>query len=117
MAPVVMAWGDLKSVAAWTPLTALNVSPEHLGGTLFRLSPTQFLICPPVNERFERVAGVPGFVAAILWAHYDGAARRAILMEVEADKPEFRPVREHPPLELLPSSGGDTYGSIIGELR
>ena len=38
-------------------------------------------------------------------------------MEVEADKPEFRPVREHPPLELLPSSGGDTYGSIIGELR
>jgi hypothetical protein len=99
-------------------LDALDRSVEHLGGTLFRLSPTQFLICPPYNEHFERRPETPGFVAAVLWAPYEGAARRAVLMDVEADTPEQRPLAEPPPpTELLPRGAAATYGSIISELR
>lgn len=118
MAEVRISWGDLKNIPAWTPLTALQRSVEHLDGTLFRLSATQYLICPPCNERFERLPGVSGFVAAVLWAPYEGAARRALLMDLEADKPEFRPSPEPvPPAELLLPDAGDTYGSIIAVLR
>jgi hypothetical protein len=117
VAQVAASWGDLKNIAAWTPLTALQHSTRHLGGTLFQLSGTQYLICPPSNERFERPPGIPGFVAALLWAEYEGAARRGILMEVEADKPDFRPLPEPPPVELLLAGAGDTYGSIMAELQ
>ena len=117
MAQVAASWDQLKNIAAWTPVTALQRSTRHLGGTLFQLSATQYLICPPSNERFERPPGIPGFIAALLWTQYEGAARRAILMEVEADKPELRPVPGPPPPELLLLGTEDTYGSIIAELR
>lgn len=110
-------WEGLKSIAAWTPLPALQHTTRHLSGTLFQLSVTQYLICPPSNERFERPPGIPGFIAALLWAQYEGAARRAILMDVEADKPELRPLPEPPPSELLLPGASDTYGSIVAELR
>jgi hypothetical protein len=110
-------WGDLKGIAAWTPLTEMQGATRHLGGTLFQLSATQYLICPSSNERFERLPGIPGFVAALLWAQHEGAARRAILMETEADRPELRPPPEPPPPELLLPGVDDTYGSILAELR
>jgi hypothetical protein len=117
VAQVAASWADLKNIPAWTPLTSLEHSTRHLGGILFGLSTTQYLICPPSNERFEQQAGIPGFVAALLWAEYEGAARRAILMDLEADKPESRPLPELPPVELLLAGAGDTYGRIVDELR
>ncbi len=118
MAEVAVSWDALKKISAWTPLTALEEPFEHLGGTLFRLSPTQYLICPPYDAEFVRRPDVPGFVAAVLWAAYDGAARRAVLKEVEADNPESRPLAEPaPPGELLLPGAGVTYGSIVAALR
>lgn len=118
MASIAFEWDALKGLAAWTPLNAVHQSAEHLGGTLFRISPTQFLICPPYNERFERSPGTVGFVAAVLWAPYEGAARRALLLDVEADRPEHRPLAEEPPPPgLLPPGAAGTYGGILSGLR
>jgi hypothetical protein len=113
-----MDWSELKEIPAWLPINALPEQPVHLDGVLFRLAPSQYLICPPYNERFERVSGIAAFLGALLWAPNDGAARRAALMDIEADSPGIRPVAESlPPRELLPSSGSTKYGAILGELR
>jgi hypothetical protein len=114
---IAASWGDLKSLRAWTPLTALPHPSQHLGGTLFQLAGRQYLICPAANERFERPPGIPGFVVGLLWAQSEGAARRAILKAVDADPPDLRPLPEPPPAELLLPGSGDTYGSIVTHLR
>jgi hypothetical protein len=117
VAQVSATWDELKRIPAWTPLTALRNSTRHLSGTLFQLAPNKYLICPPSNERFEKKAGVPGFIAALLWAQHEGAARRAVLMDVESDHSQPPSFHEPAPEELLPPGATDTYGSILAALR
>jgi hypothetical protein len=111
-------WHELKAIAAWTPINALPVQSAHLEGVLFRLAPTQYVICPPYNEHLLRVPGVVGFLGALLWAPHDGAARRAALLDIEADdairRLEIEPV---PPADLLLPGGPTSYGAILSELK
>ena len=120
MAPVTgrpMDWARLKELPAWLPTTELPEPPVHLKDRLFRVAGTQYLICPPHNERFERVPSIPGFVGYLLWASHDGAARRAALMEVEADTSDARPDFEIPPPELLLPGNSATYGAVLREAK
>lgn len=113
-----MEWKKLKEIPAWVPISALPEQPVHLHDVLFRLAPTQYLICPPYNEHFERVPGIGGFLGSLLWAPNDGAARRAALMDIEADSAEKRPkVEPPPPLDLLLPGGPTAYGAILAEVK
>ena len=113
-----MEWKKLKELPAWMPLSGLPQQPHHLEDVLFRLAPTQYLVCPPYNERFERVPGTAGFLGSLLWAPNDGAARRAALMDIEADSPDTRPqVEPAPDLELLLAGAPTAYGTILAEAK
>lgn len=113
-----MTWKELKQIPAWTPINELAEQPVHVDDVLFRLGPTQYLICPPYNEHFVHVSGTVGFLGSLLWAPNEGAARRAGLMDIEADSLEARPkVESHPPVELLLQGGPTTYGDILREVQ
>jgi hypothetical protein len=113
-----VSWAELRRLPAWTPLTALPWLATPVDGPLFQLSTTQYLLCPPYDEKFQRAPNVPGFVAALLWAPHEGAARRVTLLSVEADDPLSRPaVEPPPPREMLLCSECDTYGAIVSHLE
>ena len=105
-------WNRLKELRCWTPLVQVSPSAERLGDGLFRLDPTQYVIAVPYNEQFERTDRAP-FVTILLWAETDGAAKRAKLMDIEADE------KSHvtPPAELLLPGQSVAYGDIVKELR
>jgi hypothetical protein len=113
-----MEWEQLKKVPAWTPINELPEAPQHLADILFRLGTSQYLICPPYNEHFERLPGIAGFLGSILWAPHDGAARRAALMDIEGDEATTRPaVETPPPPALLLPDRATTYGAILNQLK
>lgn len=105
-------WNRLTELRSWTPLTEVSSAAERVGDLLFRVGPMQYVIAVPYNERFERTENAP-FVTILLWAPTDGAAKRAKLMEIEADDLAVSP----PPEVLLPKSASSTYGSIVQTLR
>jgi hypothetical protein len=105
-------WNGLKELRCWTPLAEVSQSAERLGDLLFCIGPAQYVIAVPHNEQFDRTEKAP-FVTILLWAETDGAARRAKLMDVEADE------KGHvaPPAELLLPGQSVAYGDIVKELR
>lgn len=60
----------------------------------------------------ERDASSP-LVTGIFWAASEGAAHRALLMDIEADDSLIGDVPEY----FLPNSAGPTYGEIVEALR
>jgi hypothetical protein len=107
-----MDWNDLKRLRCWTPLANVSPSAEALGDRLFRLGPGQYVLAVPYDKDFARSEGAP-FVTIVLWSETNGAARRASLMEIEAD--EWKDVS--PPPELLLPDGPTTYGDIARALK
>jgi hypothetical protein len=115
---VTMEWKALKEIPAWVPITELPEQPVRVDDVLYYLAPTQYLICPPHNEQLATIPGVAGFLGSLLWAPNDGAARRAALMDVEADAVEKRPrVEPPPPPELLLSPDATAYGVILARAK
>lgn len=112
-----MEWNELKELPAWMPIHGLPATPARVDDVLFRIAPTQYLICPPYNERFERISGATAFLGSVLWAPNDGAARRAVLMEIEADLQRDESIAGSPPPEMLLPSGATTYGAILEEVK
>lgn len=70
------------------------------------------MVAVPHNGRFDRNDAGP-FVTALLWAETDGAAKRAKLMEIEADDPG---AASSAPRDLLPGPA-TTYGDIARTLE
>ncbi len=104
-------WARLLAVPRWSPLAALGVEAVGLGGTLYKISSGAYLTCVQHDAQLHPVRG--HLLTAVWWAASDGAARRAQLMEIEADDLVVEP----PPDALLPQAGSHTYGSIIRALR
>jgi hypothetical protein len=105
-------WPGLKTLRAWTPLSEVPASATHLGGVLYKLAPSVYVTCVSYNRRLEEVEGGL-FVTMVLWAETDGAARRAQLMEIEADQH----ADVHPPPEMLLRGQPVIYGEILRELK
>lgn len=99
-------------VPCWVPLRHVVSCAEPVGRNLFRIAPCQYLVALPSNERFEVTPDAP-LVTALLWAPTDGAARRVLLFEVEADEL----ADAEPPPELLPAGHSRTYGRILDHVR
>ena len=111
-AGVGLAWADLKFLRRWTPLSQVTTDAVSLGDDLFKVGRGKFLICVPYNRDLEEQGG-NRFVTTLVWAGTDGAARRAVLMQIEADQSS----KERPPADLLPPGQPVTYGEIVWELK
>lgn len=111
-AGVELDWADLKSLPRWTRLSQVTTGAVSVGDDLFRVGPGKYLICAPYSRDLEEQGG-NRFVTALVWAGTDGAARRAVLMQIEADQSNGAP----PPPELLPPGQPVTYGEIVRKLR
>jgi hypothetical protein len=107
-----LSWSTLRTLAVWTPASSLSARLVRIEDDLFRLRTGAYLVCLPYDERFEAAAG-ERFVTALLWAASDGAARRAHLMEIEADDLATGPA----PGELLPPGQPQAYGAIMAALK
>lgn len=105
-------WGLLKGIRCWRPIAEVAPSPEPLGDRLFRLGPQQYVVAVPYNQRFERTEESP-FATIAFWAPTDGAAKRAILMQIEDDEQS----EADAPVEMLLPGAPTTYGDIERELK
>jgi len=105
-------WADLKSLPKWTNLSGVATSALTIGGDLFKIGRGKYLICVPYNRDLEEQRG-DRFVTSLVWAATDGAAKRAVLMQIEADQISS----ERPPAELLLPGQPVRYGEIIRALQ
>jgi hypothetical protein len=88
-------------------LRHLTEDAVRFGEDLFKIGAGKFLICVPYGRDLQQQRG-ERFVTALVWAGTDGAAKRAILMQIEADEIGD----ERPPSEMLPAGHPVTYGEI-----
>lgn len=107
-----LEWERLLQLRRWTALDALGTPASHISDVLFRIGPCGYLICVPHGRDLRRVEG-KRFITTLMWAESDGAARRAQLLDIEADEPKI--VR--PPDALLSLGGAASYGAIVDYLR
>jgi len=94
-----MDWKTLMGVRLGTPLTELGIEPEHLVAALWRIS----------EDAYVSDTRLPTVLRRIYWAGSEGAARRCVAHQVEADQ-DHSPVI--PPAELLLGANGPTHGEI-----
>jgi hypothetical protein len=105
-------WEHLKRIAKWTPLRKLPFDHEKVGYNLFKVREDTYLIAVSRNRIFETDAAP--YVTILAWAENEGAARRSLDMQIEAD---VNPSMGTPPLEMLLPGPAMTYGEIISELK
>lgn len=105
------SWSEILALRAWTPLEQVSEAPIELGRRLFKIGVGMYVVALP---HFSDMTPTPGhlWVTMAVWAESDGAARRAELMEVEAD--ELGDL--DPPAELL-VGGSREYGALVGGAR
>jgi len=95
-----MDWETLIGLKNPTPLAQLGIEPEHVVFSLWRIAEDAYVseMRPP-----------PAALRIVYWAGSEGAARRCVAHQVEADQ-DRRPII--PPAELLLGANGPTYGDI-----
>lgn len=102
-----LIWSQLLRLPQWTLLSRTGLSPDHLEDVLFKVSESAFLLCAPYDEQLRPLVGDLA-VTAVVWAESEGAARRAVLQQLEADQP----TDAQPPAEMLLKPGMKRYGEI-----
>jgi hypothetical protein len=105
-------WKRAKAIRCWTPIEEAVSTVIAVEDKLFQIGPTQYVICTPYRED---LVSVPGghFVTVLYWATSEGAARRAVLHQIERDDRQAG----MPPAELIPSPDATSYGEILDKLR
>lgn len=107
---------DVLELPRGIPLSQVVKNPSaagFFGLYIFKIGEGVYLRLSPYKPgSLEKSASGP-FVNAIVWGASDGAVRRALLMELEADDW----VSSSAPDEFLPAEGAKTYGTILGALR
>ena len=100
-------WSQLMGLTQWTLLSRSGLHADHVEDVLYRVDKSAFLLCTPYDGQL-RPLGRDVAVAAIVWAESEGAARRAVLQQLEAD--EARDVQ--PPAAVLLRPGVERYAEI-----
>lgn len=100
-------WPQLLRLRQWTPLSRTGLGARHLEDILFKLDESAFLLCAPYDAQLRPLANDVA-VTAVVWAESEGAARRAVLQQLEADEPSD----SQPPAEILLRPGLERYGQI-----
>ena len=106
-------WEALKAIPLWAPLSSLGIKGlSPIAEDLYRISPQIYLFA---HHEILTEAKVPGpYVTILLWAESDGAAKRAMLQDLEADKDRSNLA---PPAEMLYQTGCVTYRQLIAHLK
>jgi hypothetical protein len=108
-----LSWDTLTSLRRWTPLRQVTkTTPVKLGDDLFKIDTGKYLVCVPYKRDLTEGGG-ERFITSVLWARTDGAARRAALLQIEADQV----IEGGPPPDLLLPGRPVSYGDIIRELK
>src|SRR5262245_1454062 len=106
-----MNWSALIRIRRWTPLEQTDLEVVQIRDVLFRLDYNCYAI---VVEHDASYQSDSRRIISLLWAESEGAARRAMLMEIETD--EIRQ-GERIPREMLLPGAHTTYGSIISGFK
>ena len=102
-------WSQYIAFPKWCSLQRAGFQVKEIGDPLYHVKDTLYVT---LNEHnFSESTDQDGpFITSILWAVTEGAARRAINSEVEADSPE---ISIFPPYELLPNIDSASYRAIL----
>jgi len=109
-------WERFKKIPAWTPLTSLRLGKSvRINQDIYKVATNAYFFI--VSEVVGRSSPTNGpFVTILVWAQSDGAVRRAMSREIEADTDQpARAVRI--PSEMKPEEQCNTYGDIIDFLE
>jgi hypothetical protein len=109
-----MDWSYLGQIVGFPRLDVFAPHTSLVARGLFRLGEDVYLYTVPHDHRLRNASNGARFVSMVLWAETEGAARRALLGEVEAD---LRDGTRRPPGELLPAGAAGMYGDIRAALR
>lgn len=105
-------WSRLTRIPCWTPLARIGCESHQLKDALFRIGPNCYVTA---GEYDADLSPSPSRrVGSLLWAESDGAALRAVNMEIEADA--LCPGGKIPSEMLLPGRPR-TYGEILSAFR
>jgi len=100
-------WPELLRLRRWTLLSRSGFSVNQVEDVLFRLHDSAFLVCASYDAQLVPLAN-DLTITAVVWAESEGAARRAVLQQLEADERRD----SHPPAGILLRPGLERYGEI-----
>ena len=104
-----MNWSQVFALKGWLSLRTLSTPPQRLDADVVKLGDNMYAPAVPYNELLDTEdPGVP-YAGLVLWASSDGAARRALEMDIESDD-QVEGVL--PPADLAVHLHGNTYGEI-----
>ena len=110
-AVVTPTWDDLVGLNSWTLLSKSGIAAQPLGGSLFKIDDGKYIVCVPYDARMAPLADDYS-ITIVVWAETDGAARRAVLQDLEAD------VRESTlPPHAMTLNGCVRYGDLAAAAK
>jgi hypothetical protein len=78
-----MNWKELKGIRPWAPLGQVAYAYKRLDERLVQLREDAYLTTVSADRQGEKEGA--SYVTIVMWAKSEGAARRSLLHEVEAD--------------------------------
>lgn len=103
-----MDWKDICDLTHWLSLKSITPAPEELDEDIVKLGEGMYARPVPYNENLDRSDPGCPFAGYVLWAPSDGAARRAMSLDIEA---------YDQPTELAPPPLLTKYGATYGEIK
>ena len=106
-------WEALKAIPCWTPLSSLEIEGVMpIADNLYCIGPEAYIFAH--NDILRETKKRGPYMTILLWADSDGAAKRAMLMDIESDKGSTGLL---PPPEMLYAKNCITYGELKNHLK
>lgn len=113
MAPVgACEWPELLALPPWVRLSEAGLVANPLADVLFKLEDGKYLMCVPYDAEMKPLENDYS-ITAILWAETDGAAKRSVLQQLEADARGDAT----PPAEILLPERAMRYDDVVRVAR
>lgn len=107
-----MDWKEIVKLEKWVPLSSVDIGGTELKDGFYKVTETIYYNTTEYDSTFENEEKGP-YIPMFLWAPSEGAARRAMLDEIEKDDGITLP----PPIELLPHPTCNTMGLIENKIK
>jgi hypothetical protein len=102
-------WTHWMEFKAWTPLRDAKLQANLIAEGLYRIGPHAYAVVVEYNESLEPKDPRAPFIALLMWAPSDGAAKRAALGVAELDDG----VVGNPPPEIALGEANATYERML----
>src|SRR5262249_51152726 len=97
----------------WTPLSTLRFNKSRIDERLYLLDECAYVFTVPYDRDLTPGRGEE-FVTIVLWASTDGAAKRVMNFNIEADADQTPSI---PPSEMIPVPDARSYAEILAGLN